>query len=141
MAVPAPRATSGMECREASLAIDSTSSALSGYTEATAPPAPDASSPTACCEKRVPNFSSRISRASSGMLLFTNTVLVSIGPLGVASLSIVVPDPNSMGASQWLHEQRWPSLARIDQPVVREPTNGTGPVGITACFTVVGLVG
>src|SRR5215216_7990755 len=76
MAVPAPRATSGMECRAASLVKDSTSSALCGYTEATVSSPPGATPPVACCTKRLPNFSSRVLRAPFGKMSFMSTILV-----------------------------------------------------------------
>src|SRR5215203_6862497 len=71
MAVPAPRATSGMECRAASFVSDSTSTAFSGNAEANGCPASGCASSAACRTKRVPKISSMLLRASSGMSFIT----------------------------------------------------------------------
>src|SRR5215212_1108793 len=71
MAVPAPRATSGMRWWAASFVSDSTSAAVSGNTEANGCPASGCASSAACRTKRVPKISSIVLRASSGMSFIT----------------------------------------------------------------------
>src|SRR5215208_4153339 len=71
MAVPAPRATSGMRWWAASFVSDSTSAAVSGNTEANGCPASGCASSAACRTKRVPKISSIVLRASSAMSFIT----------------------------------------------------------------------
>src|SRR5215217_3146375 len=71
MAVPAPRATSGMRWWAASFVSDSTSAAFSGNAEANGCPASCSASSAACRTKRVPKISSMVLRASSGMSFIT----------------------------------------------------------------------
>src|SRR5215203_2437597 len=111
MAVPAPLGTSGMEYTEASLASDSISSTLCGYTEALASLVPGASSPPVGRTKRLPNISSSVFRESFGKFSHIGTVLVTFRPppSRLAALhSIAVKD--STEAGRRLHEQGWPSL-------------------------------